>query len=114
MVLFTFTQYIYKLTSAINLAWILNFMRRIPYTTYRITSILYIFSNTEIWANFMYCIHTNTPSLLTSSRRQEVDQGVVYDCCRFKIADFYVDQLICTSLMCGHKVDNSFDLVEYI
>jgi hypothetical protein len=56
----------------------------------------------------------NTPSLLTSSRRQEVNRGVAYNCCGFKIADFYVDQLICISRMCGRKIDNSLDLVENI
>jgi hypothetical protein len=43
MVLLTFTQYIYEFTNDIIFAWLLKFMRRIPYTTYRIASILYIF-----------------------------------------------------------------------
>jgi hypothetical protein len=116
MVLFTFTQYIYEFTSDIIFAWPLNFMRRMSYTTYRIASILYIFQIRK-YGQILSIVSTqykNTPSLLTGSRRQEVDRGVAYNCCGFKIADFYVDQLICTNLMCGRKIDNSLDLVENI
>jgi hypothetical protein len=41
----------------------------------------------------------------------EVWHTIVAD---LKIADFYVDQLICTSPMCGHMVDNCPDLVRNI
>jgi hypothetical protein len=46
MVLFTFMQYIYGIISVIFFALLLNFMRRIPHTTYSIASVLYIF---QIW-----------------------------------------------------------------
>jgi hypothetical protein len=82
MVLFiTSMQCIYEFANAIIFSWPINFMRSITYTTYSIANICIFFL--KIWAilSIVSTQYKNTPSLLTGSRRQEVDRGVTYNCC---------------------------------
>jgi hypothetical protein len=115
MVLFiTSMQYIYEIIQLYFYGyWISWEAYHMP--PIRLQMFVYIL-NTKIWKilSIVSTQYKDTPSLLTGSRRQEVDRGVAYNCCWFEIADFYVDELICTSHMRGCMVNNSLDLVENI